>query len=116
MLAEVQCDKFKKNGQIREPIIFHAGLNAVLGDDNGSNSIGKSTFLMILDFVFGGSDYVKKCVDVQDNVKGHTINFAFDFEDKKYYFSRSTIDYNKVIKCDEKYQQLENEKPLSLQE
>ena len=56
MLVEVQCDKFIKNGQIREPIRFHTGLNAVLGDDNGSNSIGKSTFLMILDFVFGGSD------------------------------------------------------------
>lgn len=51
MLVEVQCDKFIKNGQIREPIRFHTGLNAVLGDDNGSNSIGKSTFLMILDFV-----------------------------------------------------------------
>ena len=69
MLVEVRCDKFVSNGKTREPIRFHAGLNAVLGDDNGSNSIGKSTFLMILDFVFGGSDYVKKCVDVQENVK-----------------------------------------------
>ena len=83
MLVEVQCDKFIKNGQIREPIRFHTGLNAVLGDDNGSNSIGKSTFLMILDFVFGGSDYVKKCTDVQENVKNHTINFTFEFEGRK---------------------------------
>ena len=79
MLVEVRCDKFVSNGKARGPIRFHAGLNAVLGDDNGSNSIGKSTFLMILDFVFGGSDYVKKCVDVQENVKEHTICFAFDF-------------------------------------
>lgn len=68
MLVEVQCDKFMRDGQIREPIQFHKGLNAVLGDDNGSNSIGKSTFLMILDFVFGGTDYVKKCTDVHENV------------------------------------------------
>ena len=55
MLVEVRCDKFISNGKTREPIRFHAGLNAVLGDDNGSNSIGKATLLMILDCVFGGS-------------------------------------------------------------
>ena len=79
MLVEVRCNKFISNGKVREPIRFHAGLNVVLGDDNGSNSIGKSTFLMILDFVFGGIDYIQKCVDVQENVKEHTICFAFDF-------------------------------------
>lgn len=116
MLVEVQCDKFIKNGQIREPIRFHTGLNAVLGDDNGSNSIGKSTFLMILDFVFGGSDYVKKCTDVQENVKNHTINFTFEFEGKKYHFARNTVDYNKVIRCNASYQPLEGKAPLSIQQ
>ena len=116
MLVEVQCDKFKKNGQVREPIQFHTGLNAVLGDDNGSNSIGKSTFLMILDFVFGGTDYVKKCIDVQENILDHTINFTFEFGGKKYHFSRNTIDYNKVVKCDSDYRPLEGAEPLSLQE
>ena len=115
MLIEVQCDKFVGNGQIREPIRFHAGLNAVLGDDNGSNSIGKSTFLMILDFVFGGSDYVKKCTDVQENVNGHTINFAFEFDRQKYYFSRNTIEYKKVIPCDADYKPLENHTPITIQ-
>ena len=116
MLIEVQCDKFIKNGQIREPIRFHAGLNAVLGDDNGSNSIGKSTFLMILDFVFGGSDYVKKCTDVQENVKAHTINFAFEFDGEKYYFSRNTTEYNKVIPCDADYKPLEDHAPITVQQ
>ena len=116
MLIEVQCDKFVKNGQIREPIRFHAGLNAVLGDDNGSNSIGKSTFLMILDFVFGGSDYVKKCTDVQENVKTHTINFAFDFDGQKYYFSRNTTEYNKVIPCEADYKPLEDHAPITVQQ
>ena len=32
MLVEIQCDKFKKDGQVREPIRFHEGLNAVLKD------------------------------------------------------------------------------------
>ena len=116
MLVELQCDNFIKHGHVREPIQFHPGLNAVLGDDNGSNSIGKSTFLMILDFVFGGTDYVKKCVDVQENVKQHTINFTFVFDGERYHFSRGTVDYNKVVKCDAEYKPLENEKPLSLQE
>ena len=113
MLVEVWCDKFISNGKVRKPIRFHAGLNAVLGDDNGSNSIGKSTFLMILDFVFGGTDYVKKCVDVQENVKEHTICFAFDFDGQNYYFSRNTVDYNKVVQCDSEYQALPDGEPLS---
>lgn len=116
MLVEVQCDKFVKYGQIRKPIRFHSGLNAVLGDDNGSNSIGKSTFLMILDFVFGGSDYVKKCTDVQENVKEHTINFTFEFDGIPFHFARNTVDYNKVVSCDENYKPLEDEKPLSISE
>lgn len=115
MLVEVWCDKFISNGKVRKPIRFHAGLNAVLGDDNGSNSIGKSTFLMILDFVFCGTDYVKKCVDVQENVKEHTICFAFDFDGQNYYFSRNTVDYNKVVQCDSEYQALPDGEPLSLQ-
>lgn len=116
MLIEVQCDKFIKNGQIREPIRFHAGLNAVLGDDNGSNSIGKSTFLMILDFVFGGSDYVKKCTDVQESVKDHTINFTFEFDGRKFHFSRNTTEYNKVVPCDAEYRPLEDRAPLTVQQ
>lgn len=115
MLVEVRCNKFISNGKVREPIRFHAGLNVVLGDDNGSNSIGKSTFLMILDFVFGGTDYIQKCVDVQENVKEHTICFAFDFGGQMYYFSRNTVDYNSVVKCDAEYQALPDEEPLSLQ-
>ena len=103
MLVEVQCDKFIKYGEIRKPIQFHAGLNTVIGDDNGSNSVGKSTFLMILDFVFGGKDYVSKCLDVQENVGEHIINFTFMFDGTPYHFSRSNIDYKHVVRCDENY-------------
>lgn len=61
MLIEIYCDKFKnggKDGELRPSIRFHKGLNAVIGDNDRSNSIGKSTFLMIIDFVFGGDDYI----------------------------------------------------------
>ena len=61
MLYEIWSDKFRtggKDGQIRPAIRFHSGLNTVLGTQTRSNSIGKSTFLMIIDYVFGGSDYL----------------------------------------------------------
>jgi uncharacterized protein YydD (DUF2326 family) len=114
MLVEVQCDKFIKHGEIRKPIQFHAGLNTVIGDDNGSNSVGKSTFLMILDFVFGGKDYVNKCLDVQENVGEHTINFTFVFDGKPYHFSRSNIDYKHVFRCNENYEPLSEDSKMTL--
>ena len=54
---------------------------------------------MIIDFVFGGTDYVKKDLDVQKNVGPHIIKFAFEFNDKKYYFSRSTEDFQYIYIC-----------------
>ena len=58
MLMEIRCDDFKENDNVRKPITFYKGLNVVLGNESGTNSVGKSTFLMILDFVFGGDDYI----------------------------------------------------------
>lgn len=98
MLYEIICDKFKK-----KKIIFHAGLNTVLGDDIGSNSIGKSTFLMIIDFVFGGKDYMMLSTDIQRNVGRHLIKFCFLFQNEKYYFSRDTSNLEVVNNCDEQY-------------
>ena len=114
MLVKIQCDKFIKHGEIRKPIQFHAGLNTVIGDDNGSNSVGKSTFLMILDFVFGGKDYVNKCFDVQENVGEHAINFTFEFDGKPYHFSRSNVDYKHIFRCDENYEPLPKDSKMTL--
>ncbi len=116
MLIEIMCDKFVQDGKQRGPIKFHEGLNVVLGNDNGSNSIGKSTFLMILDFVFGGADYVKKCTDVIREVGDHRICFAFEFDGDRYYFARSTDSQNLVEKCDENYKRLNGTKPISVRE
>ena len=106
MLKSVQCDKFIENGVIRPPIIFKRGLNTVLGDEFASNSIGKSTFLMILDFVYGGDDYIRRSIDVQDNIGPHTINFTFEFEDELHYFSRATDHAMSINICNEHYESI----------
>lgn len=95
MLYEILCDKFKQ-----ERIVFNSKLNTILGDDVGSNSIGKSTILMIIDFVFGGKDYIEKLRDVHTNIGPHIIKFSFDFHGIKYYFLRKTINPDFVWKCD----------------
>ena len=59
MLREIRCEKFRTR-----VVPFHPGLNVVLGDDNATNSIGKSTLLMLVDFVFGGSTLLEWNKDV----------------------------------------------------
>lgn len=98
MLYEIICEQFKQ-----KRIEFRPSLNTVLGDDFGSNSIGKSTFLMIVDFVFGGKDYILKSTDIQKNVGSHIIRFCFIFDEKRYYFLRNTDNLENISKCDEKY-------------
>ena len=111
MLKEILCDEFISNGKPRGAITFHPGLNAVVGNESGTNSVGKSTFLMILDFVFGGDDYLKKSKEVHRNLDPHTIKFQFVFDDVPYYFSRTTDDENTINRCNEKYE-IEESIPL----
>lgn len=108
MLVEIMCDEFKDHGKPRGRIPLRAGLNTVMGSASGSNSIGKSTFLMIIDFVFGGDDYVEKLTDVQTEVGEHRICFTFKFADGLHHFYRSNVDYKNVQKCDKDYQPIEN--------
>ncbi|MGF3066978.1 hypothetical protein [Facklamia sp. P12950] len=103
MFVEIQCDSFKH----KEPTLFKDGLNVVLGANDGANSIGKSTLLMIVDFVFGGSDYTVKSLDTIKNVGEHKINFAFRFEGTMHYFSRDTNSPTKVTICDKNYMKIE---------
>ena len=109
MLKRIQCDEFKTfDGAVRPPIEFHKGLNAVIGNESGTNSVGKSTFLMILDFVFGGDDYIRKSKEVHKNILPHQIRFEFEFEGQSYYFYRATDDYRAVCRCDQDYKPLED--------
>lgn len=117
MLVEIQCDKFKtggKDGEVRPPIRFHVGLNAVVGDDDRSNSIGKSTLLMIIDYAFGGDDYIKKCSDIHSAIKEHVINFTFRFGDVEYSFARNTADYMYVIPCKRAYKPLQDQQKMHI--
>ena len=59
MLSEIRCDAFKSYGKTRDTIVFYPGLNTVLGGAAANNSIGKSTFLLIIDYCFGGETYGK---------------------------------------------------------
>lgn len=99
----IKCDSFVNKGEQRGPIYFHKGLNVIMGNDTGANSIGKSTFLMILDFIFGGEDYVKRSIDTQEEVGVHSFEYMFNFDNKNYYFSRSTGDFTKVEVCDSNF-------------
>lgn len=102
MLLEIICDKFRDN-----PQIFKSGLNVVVGSDDGGNSIGKSTFLMIIDFVFGGSDYLDKSIDVHENIGKHDIYFAFKFGENISRFCRNTIEKSVIYVCDDTYKKIE---------
>lgn len=71
-------------GWICPPIRFKKGLNVVLGKEDGANSIGKSSAMLAIDFVFGGDTYLKS--DGVKHIRHHTIFFAFQFCGQKYCF------------------------------
>jgi hypothetical protein len=98
MLKEINCSIFHE-----KTVKFHKGLNIVLGDNVASNSIGKSTFLMILDFIFGGKSYIDKNADVVSNISEHEFNYCFEFDGEKYYFKRATENNQTVFRCDNEY-------------
>lgn len=94
MLTSMYCDKLS-----RSFLTFNAGLNTILGPKSGANSIGKSSVLYLIDFVFGGTSFVEKCADVIER-KGHfNVDSTFQFGDVCYKFSRSTESPNEVLFC-----------------
>lgn len=103
MLVEIYCDKFIDQGIERGVISLRPGLNAVVGSKSATNSIGKSTFLMVVDFCFGGKDYSKPDGDVIRNVGEHSICFTHVFDGIAYRFSRSATDPTTVWICGEGY-------------
>lgn len=98
MLIEIFCDKFKQHR-----ITFKDGLNVILGDNNATNSIGKSTFLLVVDFVFGGNTY-QNTTDIINHVGKHSVCFCFKFEEEKYYFKRDTSEAASVHVCNDRYE------------
>ncbi|MBQ6979641.1 MAG: DUF2326 domain-containing protein [Clostridia bacterium] len=100
MLCEIYCKEFHQ-----QKIEFSDGFNVVLGTNAGDNSIGKSTLMLIIDYVFGGNTY-SDAFDIVNNVEEHDIYFKFKFANEMYYFSRSILDRNIVWKCDERYNKI----------
>lgn len=102
MLVEIKCDKFRN-----QVIKFNNSLNVILGDEKAANSIGKSTFLMVIDFVFGGNSFIKFNTDVFDELGHHDYLFCFTFGTENYRFKRNTYKYELIHKCDENYKEIE---------
>ena len=103
MLIEIRCEKF--NDRV---IMFKNGLNVVLGDENATNSIGKSTLLMVIDFVFGGSTFLSHNADVISELGEHDYYFKFLFKDEYYCFKRGTYSSDLVYKCSPDYEEIES--------
>ena len=102
MLTEIRCEKFRK-----KIINFHNGLNVILGDNAATNSIGKSTLLMVIDFVFGGDSFLKSNQDAIRELGHHEYQFSLEFFSQSYYFKRATSSPDEVIVCDNSYKEKE---------
>ncbi|MFN0298183.1 DUF2326 domain-containing protein [Acinetobacter albensis] len=94
MLNSLECTQL-----IQSKLIFNDSLNVLLGSDDGTNSIGKSSILMLIDFAFGGEDFCKLCFDVIENVGEIEIKAEFVFNEISYKFLRNTTEPSKVIFC-----------------
>ena len=102
MLVEMPSPVFKEKGKARPPIRFKEGLNVVLGKEDGENSIGKSSAMLAIDFVFGGNTYLSS--DGVKHIGDHTIFFTFEFDGRPYRFARNTASPDDFHVCSEGYQ------------
>ena len=102
MLIEMTSPVFKEKGERRPPIRFKEGLNVVLGKEDEENSIGKSSALLAIDFVFGGDTYLHS--DGVKHIGPHTIFFTFLFNGKEYRFARNTASSDEILHCSESYE------------
>ncbi|KXE30320.1 hypothetical protein AW921_14195 [Pseudomonas aeruginosa] len=84
MLIYIECEWFTE-----KRINFKDKLNIVVGDRANSNSIGKSTFLKVIDFVYGGDTLLTHGKDVHETLGHHSYIFKLHL-DKHYIFERNT--------------------------
>ncbi|AZD33597.1 hypothetical protein C4K22_0832 [Pseudomonas chlororaphis subsp. aurantiaca] len=84
MLKFIECDWF-----VEKRITFHENLNIVVGDRVNSNSIGKSTLLKVIDFVYGGSTLLFHGKDVAETLGHHSYKYMLIL-DREYTFERNT--------------------------
>lgn len=108
MLVKLSSEVFRE-----KTIDFNAGLNVVIGDEKATNSIGKSSILMVIDFVFGGDSLLDHNYDIVEELGDHEYLFQFEFNGQPYYFKRGTFKSDLIYECNEKY---EEEEPISIDE
>ena len=84
MLMYIECEWFTE-----KRITFKERLNIVVGDRANSNSIGKSTLLKIIDFIYGGDTLITHGKDVPETLGHHSYIFKLRL-DKEYIFERNT--------------------------
>ena len=94
MLIEIRSLKFRTG-----VVSFHSGLNVILGDTNATNSIGKSTMLMVVDFAFGGRDLLEHNDDIVKELGHHEYFFTFQFDQELHRFCRDTSQPDTVYPC-----------------
>lgn len=111
MLISIWSDKFIEDEKQRPPIIFHGGLNMIEGGAKAENSIGKSTVLYIIDFVFAGKDFLSTdTITLPQAVGHHTIYFTLKFGEDYYYLSRDTLRHGFIsIYADDTYHEKSGE-------
>ena len=96
MLIEIKSSVFRERS-----IRFHPGLNVVLGDENATNSIGKSTLLLVVDFSLGGNTLLEHNTDLVDELGHHDYIFTFEFDGELYRFRRGTLEPDLVFRVDD---------------
>lgn len=84
MLTYIECEWFTD-----KRITFKESLNIVVGDRANSNSIGKSTLLKVVDFIYGGDTLITHSKDVHETLGHHSYVFKLTL-DKEYVFERNT--------------------------
>lgn len=117
MLVRLKCTEFRYGDKKQRPVItFTSGLNAIVGHKGSSGSVGKSTFLMVVDFAFGGDDYINRLKEtVHKYVPKHEVSFTFEFKGEQYNFMRPTIESESVYILDSRLVPKEP-KPWTIQE
>lgn len=102
MLIEIRSEVFRLAA-----IKFHKGLNVVLGDSVATNSIGKSTLLMLVDFSFGGESFLSNDGGAIENLGHHSYFITYEFGGEKFIFKRGTFKPDLVYACSSDYEEQE---------
>ncbi len=93
MLLSIECSELND-----KKIIFHNGLNVIMGDSNATNSIGKTTALKLIDLSFGAKNISAYQELIDQYGKELCIKFTHCIENKELVFSRTFADFD-VVNC-----------------